>query len=407
MTLALTINTKRPLWFEPFLQQLKAELGYPFDISKYQQLLSWSNANPWNNCEQLMYSLYTVCRVLFLQNDKHEARFKELFWNYVVDELAFEQALIQQMKPIESNGSETPVVDPIGTGTGGSNVVAPNLKGDESIVEPLDQIEAEEKITQSKKKYLNLTIPPAEKQEDTVSTSLTSSRFLLSDIYLPLTKREMLHGWRHLRKRENYRPGNRLDINATVQQSAKEGILVQPVFEKVQVNCDDLLLILADRRGSMIPFHKLTDNIIESAIKGGGHRNALVYYFYNCPLGVVYKKPNLTEPVPLTELYSRIRPDHTNALVISDAGAARGNMNELRVKMVREFLYGKNEKGDSVTKGLHKSALFVAWLNPMPMHRWVDTTAASIASDPDTPMFSIMENGYGSFLQLVDKLMGK
>ena len=108
------------------------------------------------------------------------------------------------------------------------------------------------------KKFLNLSIPQSDEKEiNNIINSPRGSRFLLTNAYLPLTTREMIHGWRHLRKRMHYRQSNRLDVFGTVQHIAKQGMLLQPVFEREQINSDNLLLILADRRGSMVPFHKL------------------------------------------------------------------------------------------------------------------------------------------------------
>jgi hypothetical protein len=402
---------KRPLWFEPFLQQLKKELGYPFDISKYAQLLKWANDQSWSMKGLPMQKLYGICRVLFLQDHEHEPQFKKLFFLYLIDELAYEQELVKKetAEDLEQTVSTAPVTplkpsplqpikSPVNTG----------------IVEPPD--EEQQKAAEKKKKYLNLFIPETDCDDEATATMQSGHIYNFSaDAYLPLTKREMLHGWRQLRKRESYIWSNRLDVRTTVQQIASEGILLKAVFEKEQVNSDDLLLILIDCKGSMTPFHHLSSKLVEAAVSGGGHRNALVYYFYNCPAGVVYRKPSLTDAVPLETLYSEIRPNHTNALIISDAGAARGGINELRIEKTNEFLYGT--RNGEVTPGLHKSALFVVWINPMPRHRWVNTTAATIAANLETPMFSLMDDGYSTdgllkdgylnFLQAINKLMGR
>lgn len=408
---SLQLN-KRPLWFEPFLQQLKKELGYPFDISKYSQLLQWANDQSWTEAGVPMYRLYNVCRVLFLQNHEHESVFKDRFLEYLVDELAYEQTLAEKAaagkieQPVPVN-PVTPAKTPVTPAP-----VKPAVNAE--MAEPPD--EDPEEATEKKKKYLNLTIPEVGSNEAIVAAMQSGSKYLFTaDAYLPLTKREMLHGWRQLRKRESYVYSNRLDVKTTVQQIASEGILLKPVFEKEQVNSDDLLLILIDCKGSMTPFHHLSNKLVEAATSGGGHRNARVYYFYNCPAGVVYKNQALTEPVPLETLYSMIRPNHTNALIISDAGAARGGVNEVRIQQTIKFLKG-DQKG-KVTPGLHKSALFVVWLNPMPRHRWVNTSAAAIAENGDTPMFSLMgdsystdgslKDGYLNFLQAINKLMGR
>lgn len=397
---------KRPLWFEPFLQQLKKELGYPLDINKYTQLLQWANDQSWADAGVPGYKLYGICRVLFLQNHEHEAIFRDRFFEYLINELAYEQTLVEK----ETVKIEQPVVNPV---TPVKALITPApIKPivDTEMAEPPD--EEPEEATENKKKYLNLFIPEAG-VDDAIASLQTSNKYLFSaDACLPLTKREMLHGWRQLRKRETYVWSNRLDVKTTVQQIAREGVLLKPVFEKEQVNSDDLLLILIDCKGSMTPFHYLSKKLVEAAISGGGHRNAQVYYFYNCPAGVVYKNAALTEPVPLETLYSMIRPNHTNALIISDAGAGRGGINEERKKQTIKFLEGDKDKA-----GLHKSALYVVWLNPMPRHRWVNTTAAAIAEESDTPMFSLMDDGYSAngflkdgylnFLQAINRLMGR
>lgn len=407
---SLQLN-KRPLWFEPFLQQLKTELGYPFDISKYKQLLQWANSQSWSVPGVPMQTLYALCRVLFLQDHEHEEQFRRLFCLYVIDELIYEQKLVEkEEKDVKKQQEAISSTKPQST---------PSAQHDKPVVDTAadEPPDAEpHSVSEKKKKFMNLYIPEGADDDDTTDVLQSTNKYLFSaDAYLPLTNREMLHGWRQLRKRESYVWSNRLDVKATVQQIASEGILLKPVFEKEQVNSDDLLLILIDCKGSMIPFHHLSNKLVEAATTGGGHRNALVYYFYNCPAGVVYKNSALTDPEPLETLYSKIRPNHTNALIISDGGAARGNINQLRIDKTNEFLYGT--KNGVLTPGLHKSALFVVWLNPMPRHRWMNTTAAAIAANPETPMFSLMDDGYSTdgslkdgylnFLQAINKLMGR
>lgn len=396
---------ERPLWFEPFLRQLKQELGYALDIKKYGLLLTWANENQWGSADLPFDRLYAVCKALFLQNHDHEHAFRSLFCSYLVDELAYERTV-----SLPGTGDD-PVPPPDNSVTNAPGP-GPSPERDnlplraESDLEPEPADEAAGEELTGTRKYLNFIIPASPEAPDGKADPVASSPFLLSDAYLPLTRREMIHGWRRLRKPDQFRPGNRIDVKATVQRMAREGVLLQPVFEKEYSNSDDLLVILADRRGSMTPFHRLTDKLVETAVQEGGHRKALVYYFSNYPVDVVYKNPNLTEPVALAELYSRIRPDHTNALVISDAGAARGNMSEVRVEKTLAFLNGSLQDGRR-KPGLHKSALFVAWLNPMPQHRWTNTTAAAIANDPNTPMYPLMEDAYVNFISVIEKLLGK
>lgn len=230
----------------------------------------------------------------------------------------------------------------------------------------------------------------------------------MTDAYLPVSYREMIQSWRYLRKKDEFQSSDRLDIPATVERIAKNGLLDAPVYERYQLNSEDLLVIFADRRGSMVPFHHLTDQLIAAAKSEGGHRKAQVYYFYNYPSGYVYRNPNLTGPISLEEVYGKMRHDRTNALIFSDAGAARGNYNQERAKRTLEFLDGKaGDTGAGGHDALHKRALFVAWLNPMPWHRWAGTTAEAIVRSGSTKMYPLIEIGKEGLLLAVQALMGR
>jgi len=398
-----------PILFEPFLRELKKELGYPIDIGKLMQLTAWAEAFDWHQEDQQFSRLYAMCRLLFLQDETHEDKFSGFFWQYILNELLWwkastETQMIDPPEPVPPL-ADGPVLLPE---TPKKNIETDlPEKPDEEITEkePPDEETTSKPLLHAK--FLNLHLKGSQEGSKKKGDAQTS-RFLFTDAYMPLTYREMVHGWRYLRQRDDFRPSDRLNIEATVRHIAQQGLMLNPVFEQEPINSEDLLIIFADRRGSMTPFHHLTDKLIESAIKEGGHRKAQVYFFYNCPVGYVYRKPNLTEPVSLGEVYSKIRHDRTNALVISDAGAARGTYNQLRVQRTVEFLDGAAQhEGQNIYGGLQKQALFVAWLNPMPRHRWEETTAGAIHQQSPIKMFPLIDMGKEGFLQAIHTLMGK
>ena len=398
--------------FEPFLRELKKELGYPIDIGKLRQLIAWAEGFEWQEAGMYFNRLYAVCKLLFLQDERNdEARFNGLFRQYVLDELRWwvavqETTILPALETPQPSGNQ-PALPPNPTTEAGDDEekLPPKSAEEISEKEPPDEEVSSQPSKQAK--FLNLYAKSKE-EKDSDETNAPNSHYLFTDAYMPLTYREMAHGWRYLRQRDDFRPSNRLDVEATVLHVAKEGLMLNPVFQQEALNSEDLLVIFADRRGSMVPFHYLTDRLIEAALKEGGHRKAQVYYFYNCPAGHVYRNPNLTDPMPLGEVYAKIRHDRTNALVISDAGAARGNLNELRVQKTIEFLDGTTDGEETTTyKGLQKQALFVAWLNPMPRHRWGGTTAGAIHLQSPTRMIPLMELGREGLLQAVHTLMGK
>jgi uncharacterized protein with von Willebrand factor type A (vWA) domain len=57
----------------------------------------------------------------------------------------------------------------------------------------------------------------------------------------------------------------------------------------------------------------------------------------------------------------------TGVLIVSDAGAARGNFNKDRVEYTVKFL-----------KQLEQSVSYYTWLNPMPNDSWQNTLLAPL-----------------------------
>ncbi len=97
------------------------------------------------------------------------------------------------------------------------------------------------------------------------------------------------------------------------------------------------LILLVDKQGSMTPFEPLIKTIIESILRGGLLGKTKIYYFHDFPQAYLYQRPNLTNGLPLTTALDR-QVKGNSVLVISDAGAARGNYDEIRVAETKSFL---------------------------------------------------------------------
>ena len=75
-------------------------------------------------------------------------------------------------------------------------------------------------------------------------------------------------------------------------------------------------------------------------------------------------------------------------LLVSDAGAARGDYDEQRVEDTKKFL----EK-------LHQYTYLYAWINPLPHSRWKGTTAEDIACF--VPMYSLNRDGLNDAINIL------
>ncbi|MBF2028836.1 MAG: VWA domain-containing protein [Oscillatoriales cyanobacterium C42_A2020_001] len=217
-----------------------------------------------------------------------------------------------------------------------------------------------------------------------------SSRFLLSSDYLPVTQRQMKQCWRHLRRMVRQGIPTELDVDATVYQIGRQGVLLSPVLLPRRVNRTELLLLI-DQDGSMVPFHSLSVRLVETAIRGGRLGGAGVYYLHNAPSEHLYHDPLHQEAEAIQDVLGRLHPDRTVVLIFSDAGAARGSYSSERLELTNEFL-----------ERLRQSARRMVWLNPMPRSRWDNTTAAAIAQR--IPMFEATREGLDN---AIDTLRGR
>lgn len=204
-------------------------------------------------------------------------------------------------------------------------------------------------------------------------------RFILSGDFFPVTERQMKYNWRYLRRMRREGQMTELDVEATVEQIGRQGVLLNPVFVPRLVNKVELLLLI-DQDGSMVAFHALSRRFKETLL-GGSHLSKVgVYYFHNCPGDYLYNDPSHQKAELISNILNYEGSDRTSVLIFSDAGAARGGYSEERYNVTKEFI-GK----------LQNRVRYIAWLNPVPKECWSGTTASDIARL--APMFEVSRRG--------------
>jgi len=207
---------------------------------------------------------------------------------------------------------------------------------------------------------------------------LPRPRFLLLTEYFPVTRRQMKQSWRYLRRSVREGPPEELDIGATIERISREGLLLEPVLMPRRINRAELVLLL-DQDGSMVPFHSLTRQLVETLQRGGRLGQAGVYYFHDYPDNFLYRDPARVEAIALNDALREIG-EKTVVLIVSDAGAARGAYDRERITRTHTFI-----------TQLRQTVRRCAWLNPMPHARWLDTSAGQIKQL--LPMFEMSRHG--------------
>lgn len=207
---------------------------------------------------------------------------------------------------------------------------------------------------------------------------LRRSRYSLLTEYFPVTRRQMKQLWRHLRRPVRQGLPEELDVEATVEKVAQEGVFLKPVLVPRRSNRAELVLLI-DQDGSMVPFHSLSRQLVETARRGGRLGQAGVYYFHDYPDRYLYGDPARQEAQSISEVLVAVS-EWAVVLIVSDAGAARGYYDPERVERTWAFV-----------QQLNQFVRRFAWLNPMPNDRWAGTSAGKIARF--VPMFEMSRHG--------------
>lgn len=206
---------------------------------------------------------------------------------------------------------------------------------------------------------------------------------------LPVTRRQVKTAWRYYRRMQRTGTPTELDVAATVERAYRQGVFLRPVLIPRRVNLARLL-ILADEGGSMVPFRRVTEPLLETA-QHSGLALVSIYFFHDVIGRNLFRDPLMNEPVPFKEAVEAF--DDAGVLVLSDAGAARGLRDARRVKSSARFV-----------SALRQLTPNVAWINPVPRARWTGTTAEDVRRECAVPMFPLDREG---IYAAVERLRGR
>ncbi|MCG6982886.1 MAG: hypothetical protein LJE88_15905 [Deltaproteobacteria bacterium] len=159
-------------------------------------------------------------------------------------------------------------------------------------------------------------------------------------------------------------PPTELDVDATIDQTCKNGGEIDLVFTRELRDRIQLMVLLDNGGASMRPYLDLVKLIF--GLMRDQFKDLDYYYFHNCIYGCVYSDAQRLTPYPI---YQMLRRDpETRVIIIGDANMAPAELmlsdgaidyfSKVRVPG-RDWLWQVRDYfGHSV------------WLNPIPRHRW-------------------------------------
>jgi uncharacterized protein with von Willebrand factor type A (vWA) domain len=166
-----------------------------------------------------------------------------------------------------------------------------------------------------------------------------------------------------------------LNIEGTIDRTAREGGEIELVFEPPRENRLSLLLAM-DVGGSMERYRRLTELLFSAAHDASHFKQFKYVYFHNCVYEQVYENTYFSEPVPLHDIFRNFDRE-TRLVLLGDAHMYPG---ELTQPFGAIHWHDNNEKpGVHYLKQLRDHFKRVAWVNPMPERAWASASVHMVA----------------------------
>lgn len=188
-----------------------------------------------------------------------------------------------------------------------------------------------------------------------------------------------------------------LDLDDTIDQSARNGGEIELVFGPPRRNRIKLLLLM-DVGGSMDPYTQLCERLFSAAHAANHFRKFEHRFFHNCVYGRLYTDMHHLRGGPTNELLKNL--DHTwSAVFVGDAWMAPTELTHRGGAL--GFDHRNTVSGLEWLRRIRQRVPNSVWLNPEPAKRWHEPTIRMIHRV--FPMFELTIDG---LTQAIDVLRG-
>ena len=204
---------------------------------------------------------------------------------------------------------------------------------------------------------------------------------------LTLDVRQIKIALRRLRQLVRTGPEDELDLDETIDATAKNIGDVELVWRRSRKNSINMLLLM-DVGGSMNPFALLCSRLFSAAHSSTHFKDFQYYYFHNCIYDNLYRDIERNETIDTNHLLNTTEPNCKLILV----GDARMGIWELTEKYGAISYYERNEQpGILWLKRISDHFTHRVWLNPEEERFWIHPTIRAIGKF--FPMFPLTIDG--------------
>jgi uncharacterized protein with von Willebrand factor type A (vWA) domain len=215
---------------------------------------------------------------------------------------------------------------------------------------------------------------------------------------LTLDVRQVKIALRRVRQLSRIGPEDELDLEKTIDATAKNAGDIELLWTRSRKNAVKLLLLM-DVGGSMEPFAELCSLLFSAAHTSSHFKDFQYYYFHNCIYENVYRDVETQEEVATDHLLRTLEPDYKVILV----GDARMAITELTERFGAIYYYQRNDTpGILWLKRIADHFTHCIWLNPEGGRFWNHPTVSMVSKM--FPMYELNIDGIGDG---VKKLVSK
>ncbi len=189
--------------------------------------------------------------------------------------------------------------------------------------------------------------------------------------------------------RELKREGSQeeLDIDETIDKTAKEGGEIELVFSRSRENSVRIILLM-DTGGSMLPYTELCEKLFSAATQTNHFKEFRYFFFHNCIYQDIYEDIANYKRVPTEKLFSLFNKNYKLILV----GDARMAYSELfDVNGCIDYFSTNDRPGLEWMAKLRDHFPHSVWLNPTHKNFWGHYTVDTIGKV--FPMYELTIDG--------------
>ncbi len=206
-----------------------------------------------------------------------------------------------------------------------------------------------------------------------------------NDIILDVRQTKM--ALKKLRELKREGSEEELDIEETIDKTAKEGGEIELVFNRSRENSVRIILLM-DTGGSMLPYTELCEKLFSAATQANHFKEFRYFFFHNCIYQDMYEDIANYKNVPTEKLFSLFNKNY-KLIFVGDARMAYSELFD--VNGCIDYFSTNDKSGLEWLARIRDHFPHSVWLNPTHRNFWGHYTVDTIGKL--FPMFELTIDG--------------